>query len=97
VSGFLPAPTLSSPAGVVPGAGSVITEAQPPLAVPAVPAFDRSPTATPPLPTAVPVAVQLIDTAAVALGYAWLCCGVAFLIAAAATLVWLARRSGRRR
>jgi hypothetical protein len=87
----LPAPTLSAP-----GAGAAITGSQP-LALPAGPTLNLAPTALPPTPTVVPTAVQLIDAAVVALGYAWLCCGVAALIAAAAILVWLARRSRRRR
>jgi hypothetical protein len=45
----------------------------------------------------VPAAVQLIDTAVVAVGYVWLCCGAAALIGAGAVLVWLARRSSRRK
>jgi hypothetical protein len=75
----------------------VITAGQPPLAMPAVPPFDRSPTAAPATPMPVPAAVQLIDTAVVAVGYVWLCCGAAALIGAGAVLVWLARRSSRRK
>ncbi len=94
VSSFLPAPTLSAP-GAIPGAGLVITGVQPALAAPAtLPQAASTPTPGP-SNTLSPEA-QLIDKAVIALGYVWLCCGAAGLIAAAAVLVWLARRSARR-
>ena len=88
--GFLPAPTLSAPGGVVP----LLPGPQQPLAAP--PAERLRPT-SPATSNSPPAVATLIDNAIVALSYVWLCCGVIVLVVAGLVLVWLARRGRRGR
>ena len=96
-AGFLPPPTLTSPDELPSGAlPSLLPGSQPPLSAPAAPPPEQ-PAAPANAPSDVPGVAQLIDNGIVALSYVWLCCGVLFLIGATLILVWLVRRSQRRR
>lgn len=81
-SGFLPAPTLTSPGLMAPAQPA--PEAVPPL----TPYVEPTP---PPPPRS--TFDTLVDAAVETLGYVWLCCGGILLVAAVAVFVWLSRRT----